>query len=721
MTSEQPYRDDDEHLADELRRLDGVLAHRVANFRRELAAAASGGALYVSHEEVDRLLAGAPDPDGGIGPAQSPGEADRARIARRVRRSTEAGRTPALARLTALFSLTDLEHDVLLVCLAPELDSKYDRLYAYLQDDITRRRPSLALAMDLLSPVVGRRTLRRVLSPEGALRRHDLVHVLEDTNSPSGDSALSRLLQLDERILGALLGGESVDQRLAGLVTPLGTPADHAVSPATDGAGDAESALGRLLDMAGVHDTLVVHLTGPAGTGRRDTAARACARHGRHLVAVDLPGLLSRSGEPDRLLVTTVREARLRGATLYLDGADALFAPDAAGAAARRAVAGALADVRKVVVLAGTTAHAWPAEFHGLRFHALRLPVPGPADRDLVWKEALSDHDAPAVTVDELARFRLTPGQIRRTVAAAALTARARSGEDRFTADDLLDAARRETRHRLGDLAQHVAPRAGWPDLVLPEEQKALLRGIGHQVRHSALVFDGWGYGAGRRGVSALFVGPPGTGKTLAAEVVAADLHLDLFTVDLSTVVSKYLGETEKNLARVFEEAEAGHCVLFFDEADALFGKRTKVRDAHDRYANIETSYLLRRLEEFDGIVVLATNLRENMDDAFARRLGTVVEFPFPDADLRRQIWARHLPDRAPVAPDVDLDVLAREVTVAGGHIRTIVLTAAFLAAAESSALAMRHLVEATRREFTKLGKPWPDLPPTDPAGGDHG
>jgi MoxR-like ATPase len=718
MNPDAPYRDDDEHLVDELHRLDLLLAARTAGFRRELAAAAPGGALYVSHEEVDRLLVRGADAQAGDGSADDAAALERERIDRRIRASAAAGIALALPRLAELFALDDLERDALLVCLAPELDAKYDRLYAYLQDDITRRRPSLALLMDLLAARGSRRTLRRTLGRDGALRRHELLRPVDDATSPSGSSALSCLLRVDERIVGAVLGGESLDQRLVGLASARPAPVDH---PAMDGASGAEDAVARLLARADDGKPLVVHLSGPPGIGRREAAARACARTRGTLLVVDLPRLLARSPEPDDLLRTALREARLRGATLFLDDADVLFAQDASAAAARRGIARVLADDAQTVVLAGTGAQAWPAEFSALAFHQIRFAMPAPPDRDLAWKEALSSVDAPDVPLDELARFRLTPGQIRQTVTAAELDARSRPGDDRLAAEDLLDAARRQTRHRLGDLAVHIAPRAGWPDLVLPEEPKAQLRDIGHQVRHSETVLDRWGYGRARnaRGTTALFVGPPGTGKTLAAEVIAGDLRLDLYTVDLSTVVSKYLGETEKNLARIFAEAEAGFCVLFFDEADALFGKRTKVRDAHDRYANIETSYLLRRLEEFDGIVVLATNLRENMDDAFTRRLRTVVDFPFPDEARRREIWARHLPDGAPVAADVDLDLLAREVTVAGGHIRTIVVNAAFLAAADTGTLELRHVLQAARREFSKLGKPWPDLL-TDSAGRAH-
>jgi SpoVK/Ycf46/Vps4 family AAA+-type ATPase len=229
-------------------------------------------------------------------------------------------------------------------------------------------------------------------------------------------------------------------------------------------------------------------------------------------------------------------------------------------------------------------------------------------------------------------------------------------------------------------------------------------------VRHRVRVFDDWGFGQKLRigkGLSALFSGRPGTGKTLAAEVMAASLELDLYAVDLSQVVSKYIGETEKNLSRIFQEAEDSNAILFFDEADALFGKRTEVADAHDRYANVETSYLLQRMEAYGGMVILASNLRENMDDAFLRRIRFVVEFPFPDATQRRAIWQAHFPADAPVADDVDLDLLAERMQVAGGHIKNIVLSAAFFAAANGQVIAMEHVLRGARREYEKIGKLW--------------
>jgi SpoVK/Ycf46/Vps4 family AAA+-type ATPase len=344
----------------------------------------------------------------------------------------------------------------------------------------------------------------------------------------------------------------------------------------------------------------------------------------------------------------------------------------------------------------------------------VELAMPEPALREAVWRDSLAPYSAPETWAADLGRrFRLTPGQIRDAVTSAALEVLAREEPAQLEMRDLWRAARRQSQHRLGELAVRIEPRATWGDLILPADRLAQLREICSQVRYQHDVFDLWGFGrksSRSRGVSALFSGPPGTGKTLAVEVMAGELELELYKVDLSGVVSKYIGETEKNLSRIFQEAETSNSILFFDEADALFGKRTKVSDAHDRYANIETSYLLQRMEAHDGIVILATNLRENMDDAFTRRIRFVVDFPFPDAESRRRIWPGHFPSQAPVSPDIDLDYLARELKIAGGTIRNIVLNAAFLAAGDGRSIDMRHVSHAIRREFEKMGKRWGGL-----------
>jgi SpoVK/Ycf46/Vps4 family AAA+-type ATPase len=309
--------------------------------------------------------------------------------------------------------------------------------------------------------------------------------------------------------------------------------------------------------------------------------------------------------------------------------------------------------------------------------------------------------------VDRLAgRFRLTPDQIADAVQAVAHVAYGRGEQP--SADDLFAAARARSDADLAGVARKIEPTHDWSQIALPDDTLRQLRELCQQVVERHQVLDRWGFSRHLslgKGVNALFAGPSGTGKTMAADIVARDLGLDLYKVDLSGVVSKYIGETEKNLARIFTAAENANAILLFDEADALFGKRSEVRDSHDRYANIEIAYLLQQMEQYEGVAILATNLRQNMDDAFVRRLQFVVEFPFPDAEQRARIWELQFPDEADRDPGIDFDLLAGQFRITGGSIKNVVLAAAFLAASEQAPIGTGHLIQATRREYDKLGK----------------
>jgi SpoVK/Ycf46/Vps4 family AAA+-type ATPase len=278
--------------------------------------------------------------------------------------------------------------------------------------------------------------------------------------------------------------------------------------------------------------------------------------------------------------------------------------------------------------------------------------------------------------------------------------------------EDLFSAARAQTGNELAGLAQKIETLYRWDDIILPPDTLSQLTEICMQVTHRHRVWSDWGFGQKLslgKGVNALFSGPSGTGKTMAAEIVASELGLDLYRIELSTMISKYIGETEKNLERVFRAAENSNAILFFDEADALFGKRSEVRDSHDRYANIEISYLLQKMEQYEGVAILATNLQQNMDEAFLRRLAFIIKFPFPDESSRRRIWGVMWPRQIPLAQNIDLDLLAGVLKVSGGNIRNIALAAAFLAAEEGGPVSMPHLVRAARREYEKLGHVFPE------------
>ncbi|CAG0978700.1 partial ATP-dependent zinc metalloprotease FtsH 3, partial [Anaerolineae bacterium] len=336
----------------------------------------------------------------------------------------------------------------------------------------------------------------------------------------------------------------------------------------------------------------------------------------------------------------------------------------------------------------------------------LEMGVPEYDERVQQWRQYLNGS---TLDIDELAyKFKLTGGQIRDAVSMAYDMAAWR-GEGQPTLEDLYSASREQNNRKLTDLAVKIQPRYAWEHIVLPQDRVQQLQEICNQLRYAVQVYEKWGFGgrvANSRGLSALFAGQSGTGKTMAAEIIAKELGLELYKIDLASVVSKYIGETEKNLSRLFEAAEHSGAILFFDEADALFGKRSEVKDSHDRYANIEIGYLLQRMESYDGIAILATNLRQNLDEAFTRRLDFLVDFPFPEEEDRLKIWQISFPTGAPIGKDVDLGFVARRYRMAGGNIRNAAIASAFLAASEDSTyIRMSHVTHAIRREHQKMGK----------------
>ncbi|HEX8692913.1 MAG TPA: ATP-binding protein [Longimicrobium sp.] len=713
------YPDGFAHLADELDRLNLLLRLRTAAARRRWLGRpeSAGSPLCVSDAEVDALLNGGQAAGGEPADEQllrralgAWGEEIEARVAGSLRR----GIALALPQLARLYGLSAFEVQAVLVCLAPELRRGYDRVYAYLQDDITRRRPSVDLVLELLCETEAERwSARALLAPQSRLLHAGILQAVDDPHSPSASGGLAQLLRLDPRILHYLLGHDATDARLTSLVRLHRAAVPMDALP-VDAAARAElGALARAWGAdGGPRRCLVVHLHGPRGVGRRELAAAFAAELGAPLLALDAHRLPADPDEADALLRLAMRESLLLQAPLYLAPAEVFVREGDAAAALRAALARSAEWFGWLVFLGGEGAWAHPEAFAGLDFHSVALPLPAEPEREAAWRQALegalpdgAGGELPARLAE---RFRLTPGQVREAARAAAHRADVDGAAVDFEA--LAAACRAQARHNLAGLAARVEPRYGWEDLVLPEDRLAQLREMCEQVRHARQVYERWGFGrklARGRGLSALFSGPPGTGKTMAAEVLAAELRLDLYKVDLARVVSKYIGETEKNLSRIFAEAEDSNAILFFDEADALFGRRTEVADAHDRYANIETSYLLQRMEEYAGIVVLASNLRENMDDAFLRRIRFLVDFPFPDAPSRRRIWEAHFPPDAPVGGEVDYGLLGERIQVAGGNIKNIALHAAFLAAADGGVIVPAHILRATRREFEKIGKLW--------------
>jgi SpoVK/Ycf46/Vps4 family AAA+-type ATPase len=572
--------------------------------------------------------------------------------------------------------LDALDSAVLAVCAAPELHPRFGRLYAYLQDDVTRRLASPRLAASLLAGEgVDRADVLACFGARAPLRRHGAVRLLR----PDDSSALAdRPVKLADRLAAYLLGagGDLADTAAA---IPLRRAAP---GPELGGRDDVVAQVARLL-RSGTRLPLVV--CGP------DAVAVVAAAAGTTLLLLDAHDL----DQPEALADAALAAALGEG-LLCIDGLDDLGIPG------RARLVRALKELPiQAVVLATSPREA--IALGDLTVLRVDVPLPAFAERRMAWERLTGAAQAE----DVAAKFLLSVGQIRAGAEIARLAADDRGAEVPEPADlDL--GARHASSSRLVELASQLTPGYGWDDLVLPERQRDLLRSISAYLRHRDRVLSDWGYQrtiARTQGLKVLFAGESGTGKTMAAQVLAAELGLDLFRVDLATVVSKYIGETEKNLERIFAAADGSNAILFFDEADALFGKRSEVSDSHDRYANIEVAYLLQRMEAYPGAVILATNFKRNIDDAFIRRLDFVVDFPFPEADDRRRIWARILPSEAPVADDIDLDFLATQFKLAGGSIRNCSLAAAFRAADEDTDIQMRHLVRAVAQEYGKQGR----------------
>ncbi len=431
------------------------------------------------------------------------------------------------------------------------------------------------------------------------------------------------------------------------------------------------------------------------------------------MLRVDCSRLLATPLDIGLVAPLLFRAADFRPAMLYLDGIDQLCSSE--HIARFKCLTENLANSRGTTLLSGS--EPWRLTDSSVPdVISVRLPTCDFAQRRALWQDHLSLADRPPrpSDLDALAdRFRLTPDEIDSAVTSASHCAQWRAAGDAalapdLTLEDLFDAARQQSGHELAKLTRKIEPFYTWDDIVLSDDAREQLHELCQRVEYRQAVFETWGFNrklAHGRGINTLFAGPSGTGKTMAAAIVANHLGLDLYQIDLAGVVSKYIGETEKNLDRIFTAAENANAVLFFDEADALFGKRSEVRDAHDRYANLEISYLLQKMEAYDGIAILATNLHQNLDEAFMRRLAFVINFPFPDEDNRRRIWEGIWPSETQLAPDVDLKAIARQFKLSGGNIKNVALAAAFFAAAEGRAVAHEHLLQGTRREYQKLGR----------------
>lgn len=600
-----------------------------------------------------------------------------------------------LNRLMEVFELQPLDSYIFLLTLAPELDRRYERLYAFLQDDVSQRRPTVGLMMNLLGTDLDQRfAVWERLQAEKPLRKYRLLDCVADTNRQHPTFAAYQL-KIDHRVVAYLLGDTHPDERIAQAVrlesaSPERILPDEMLRPIH----------------AAFRESPLIYMKGARGMGQAETAAALCAAYDLPLLSIDLATLGGRDLSFELHWGLALREGYLAGAGLLLDGWETCLNERREPSVAFWQ---AVLNYPLPVFICGEK--DWePLDLErSRRMLRLNFSIPAFAERLETWQRLIQAHTTrlqPADLEEIAAKFRFTRHQIARAINAAA--DRARSRGEYINRADLYSGAQSHASLQLGHMAQRIAPRFEWSDLILPPDQLEQLHELTARARFGHVVNDQWGFGgkiANSMGISALFAGESGTGKTLAAEVLARELGLVLYRIDLSAVVSKYIGETEKNLNTIFTEAQSSNAILFFDEADALFGKRSEVKDARDRYANIEVAYLLQQVESYDGIVILASNFRQNIDEAFTRRLDFLVDFPFPDAEYRLRIWQAHFPPNAPLAADVNLHEFAERYRLAGGNIRNVALAAAYLAASDGQIITPAHLRSAIRREHQKMGR----------------
>ena len=627
----------------------------------------------------------------------------------------------ALQELTIAFNLSDFERDVLLLCAGMELQPNFDSLCAEAHGNEQLSYPTFNLAMSALTAPHW-----SAVSPDNPLRRWQLIEVAH------GKTITHSALKINERILHYLIGVDCLDEAFKGIIKPV-LASEEMVQSRRQQLSSSHSTIASQIaalwsknwaqQQSGFsfnslpitdYPLPVVQLCGDEVESKVAIASTACEILGIKLAVISTRVIPTVTAELNNLILLWYREAKLMRSALLLD-CDEMDSEDGAK---ENAIAQLIVNlISPIIIMARDRRKTTRRPFITFDIHP-----PTKQEQRQIWQNALGEF-VPILNgqVESLVeQFNLNAPTIY-AVCEEMISQNSEKIGAGFTDNlssqqtsksnppvairkQLWDICCAQSRPRLDDLAQRILPAATWDDLVLPEVERQTLREIAAHVRQHTKVYKEWGFaGKGDRGlgISALFAGTSGTGKTMSSEVLAGELQLDLYRIDLSSVVSKYIGETEKNLRRVFDAAESGATILLFDEADAIFGKRSDVKDSHDRYANMEVSYLLQRMESYQGLAILTTNLKDSLDTAFLRRIRFVVKYTFPDAKDRAEIWRRIFPKNTPTE-GLDCVKLGR-LNVAGGNIRNIALNAAFMAADAGEAVQMKHLLIAARTEYVKL------------------
>lgn len=726
-----PYRDSMDQLQDYLKLLD--LRIRMALIKQQLAAQAKDGqnppqykGLYIRYEDISNLFdepAATVAEPAGVKHLEGLLEQQESAIRERSEASKARKIDLALDHIGAVFGLTWFERQSVVICLAVELDRKYEKAYGFLQDDITIKSPTISLILQLLCrDQLEYHSFRRYLDQGGKLDRYFWRH---DNTSDGKTIGLSQELRLDHRIFTYLLDDEHTDSKLEFFTTRFTSEADL---PPLMFYRELQQKIQNYARYFSANDPdlkkgAIFYLWGPPGAGKTLQVRHWCQSAGKSLLVVDLSKFEPRNGSFAGLLIRIAREAILHDAVICFKKVETLFGSgdshpdqehndyDRRAYTCRQEIM-AMADWHPGIYFL-LAERPWSGDHDPAASTLIQIELgfPDTYQRKQYWEYFSKDY-AFRDTMDwgvMGSKFRFTPGQIREVLSAAQTMAGCHfSEEPTIHSEELFQTCYAKGHHQLSKKAVRITPRYAWEDLILPGDPKAQLTNACNQMKYRYVVFGEWGFDrklSYGKGLSILFSGPPGTGKTMAAQVFANELDLEIYKIDISQLVSKYIGETEKNINEVFEGAQLSNAILFFDEADALFGKRSEVKDSHDRYSNIETAYLLQKIEEYEGVSILATNFVKNIDEAFMRRFNFVIEFPFPDAQYREKIWRTIFPEATPLEPNLDFQLIADKFEVSGGNIKNIALNAAFLAAERHEPVGVKHIIRAAKYEIHKSGK----------------
>lgn len=704
----EPYMSSRQYLTDELERFRLILRKYIRdNSQRDITAAYPG--VVLSKEEICSLL-------GDINPEEQDSgllevELDKLNIniGKRLEASKLSGIHLSVPHLSRLLSLDQFEEKCLIASIAPELDRSFEKVYGYLEDNSSIKSPSINLLMKMfLSSEEERIEARKVFSAQAPL-----VRLLMEPGNDLSDNCIpliSRHLKLDDWVVNHLLDICILDSRLVH-AAELISAADKTKSKNPNSVNDNILSFMDYYRNGRTSRSQILYFFGPEGAGKKEYVLTVCRELGLPLITADMEKLINTEIPFDESLRLLGRQVRISGSILCLENFQLLVSEERSQQFRINGILQMLYEFSQTTFILGRTQWQLSNTDGRFAFVAVEYPYPSATERKGYWDEFSRSYllDTNLKLDDFSEFFRFTPGQIENVL---------RLGETysvwngavngKIDTNGLTKACYIQSNRKLGELAAKMKTLCTLDMLVLPEDQMSQMKEICRQVKYRSIVYEKWGFEKRLtlgKGLNIMFSGPPGSGKTMAAEAIANEIGLEIYKIDVSRVISKYIGETEKNLSEIFREAEDSNAILFFDEADALFGKRSEVKDSHDRYANVETGYLLQRMEEYMGLVILATNLNQNIDEAFLRRLHFHIQFPFPDKEQRRLIWRGMFPAGVPLDSTLDYDFLADKLAVAGGNIKNIVLNAAFYAAYEECPIGIKQILLAASREYKKMGK----------------